>query len=136
MKSDNLTILYVEDEPRSRKVMRMIAAEMGIACLVMFENSDDFLQRAEALEPRPDIVFLDIHVAPYNGFEMLELLRRSPHFRGVPIVAMTASVMSEEIDQLRSAGFNGCLAKPIDIETFPDSVSQILAGGSIWRIVN
>ncbi|NWG17312.1 MAG: response regulator [Chloroflexi bacterium] len=128
-------ILYVEDEARSRKVMRLIAADMDITQLIIFEDSSDFAARAAALDPKPDLIFLDIHVRPYNGFEMLAMLRRMRRFDGIPIVAMTASVMNEEIQQLGVAGFNGCLAKPIDMDSFPDTVARILNGEEIWRVV-
>lgn len=132
----DLIFLYVEDEPRSRKVMQMIAADMGISDLILFEDSRDFLPRAESVYPKPDVIFLDIHVEPHSGFEMLKMLRQSEHFAGIPIVAMTASVMNEEVDQLRAAGFNGCLAKPIDMDTFPQSVQHILDGEAIWSIIS
>ncbi len=135
MSNNQPVILYVEDEVRSRKVMQMIAGDMGIENLLIFEDSRDFLTRVQALDPKPDLVFLDIHVKPHNGFEMLEMLRQSRQFDHIPIVAMTASVMNEEVQQLRTAGFNGCLAKPIDIDTFPDSVERLMNGESVWRIV-
>lgn len=129
-------ILYVEDEARSRKVMSMVVTMMDNAELVMFEDSTDFINRAEALPTKPDVVFLDIHMKPYTGFEMLEMLRKSPGFDGIPIVAMTASVMNEEVNQLRVAGFNGCIAKPIDMDSFPELLNRILNGEEIWRIVS
>ena len=132
---NNPVILYVEDEPRSRKVMQMLAAYLDLDNVVMFEDSADFLARAEGLEPRPNIIFLDIHIKPCSGFDMLKLLRQSRRFDGIPVLAMTASVMNEEIQQLRTAGFNGCLAKPVDIDNFPDALERILAGEEIWRIV-
>jgi CheY-like chemotaxis protein len=135
MSNNQPVILYVEDEVRSRKVMQMIAGDMGIEALLIFEDSSDFLTRVQALNPKPDLVFLDIHVKPHNGFEMLEMLRQSRQFDHIPVVAMTASVMNEEVQQLRTAGFNGCLAKPIDIDTFPDSVERLMNGESIWHIV-
>lgn len=127
-------VLYVEDEVRSRRVMELIALDMGLPGLVMFEDSNDFLVRAEQLDPKPDIIFLDVHVKPHSGFEMLRMLRQSPHFSSTPVVAMTASVMNEEIHLLQTAGFNGCLAKPVDMDTFPDSVGRILNGETLWRI--
>jgi CheY-like chemotaxis protein len=136
MTTDPPTILYVEDEARSRKVMQMLAIDLGVSKLFIFEDSRDFLARVETLEIKPDLVFLDIHVKPYNGFEMLKMLREMRRFDGIPIVAMTASVMNEEIQQLRAANFSGCLAKPIDMDTFPDSVNRIRNGESIWQIVS
>jgi CheY-like chemotaxis protein len=66
---------------------------------------------------------------------MLAMLRQLPDFAHVPAVAITASVMNEEIAKLRTAGFNGCVAKPIDMDTFPDCVEQLLKGEAVWRIV-
>ena len=128
-------ILYVEDEPRSRKVMRMITSSMGLPDVVIFEDSADFLSRVLALPSKPDAVLLDIHVKPYSGFEMLRMLRQSEQFNGVPVVAVTASVMNEEIAQLRSAGFDGCLAKPLDMDTFPDTLRRIINGEMVWHII-
>ena len=135
MTSKQPTILYVEDEPRSRRVMQLITTEMDVSALTMFEDSSDFLERVNRLDPQPDLVFLDIHVRPHSGFEMLGMLRQIDAYAKTPVVAMTASVMNEEIQELRTAGFNGCLAKPIDMDTFPDAVVRILNGESIWHIV-
>jgi hypothetical protein len=44
--------------------------------------------------------------------------------------------MNEEIDQLQRAGFQGCLAKPIDADSFPDVLKRIQAGEVVWQIIN
>ena len=128
-------VLYVEDDLQSRKVMRMILERrMGLPYVTILENSADFPDVVSALSPKPDIVFLDIHMEPYNGFQMLEMLRSFEWSRKLPIVALTASVMNEEIHQLRTAGFDGCLAKPIDLSTFSELFSRLVAGEMVWRI--
>ncbi len=132
---NSLPFLYVEDDARSRRVMQMIAISAQLTSLVTFEDSNNFLARAEALEPRPDVIFLDIHMKPINGFEMLPMIRQSKRLEGVPVVAMTASVMNEEVEQLRMAGFDGCLAKPIDMDTFPDTLNRILGREHVWQII-
>lgn len=128
-------VLYVEDEPRSRKVMEMITRDMNLS-LTMYEHSANFLARVLDLQPPPDVIFLDIHMKPYSGFEMIEMLRDSRQFDGVPVIAMTASVMNEEVQQLKSAGFDGCLAKPLDFDTFPEMFDRIINGEKIWRIIS
>jgi CheY-like chemotaxis protein len=133
--TNQLSVLYVEDDPQSRRVMNMVLkGRMGLSNVLMLEDSANFLAQVAALEPKPDIIFLDIHVEPYNGFEMLDMLRQQPWVNGTPIVALTASVMNEEVQQLRAAGFQACLAKPIDLDTFPEIFERILAGEAIWRI--
>jgi CheY-like chemotaxis protein len=131
----NPILLYVEDEARSRRVMQMTINSLEIDHLTIFEDSRDFEARVQALSPKPEVIFLDIHMLPIDGFEMLKRLRAMPEYQKTPIVAMTASVMSEEIHQLRTAGFDGCIAKPIDIDTFPDSLRRICMGEQVWRIV-
>jgi CheY-like chemotaxis protein len=130
-------VLYVEDEARSRRVMQMLLVNsMHLEHVNIFEDSTDFLARVDALTPKPDVIFLDIHVAPYNGFEMLEMLRKSGRYQDTYIFALTASVMNEEVSQLRESGFDGCLSKPIDIDTFPEILSLILKGEELWHITS
>lgn len=128
-------ILYVEDEAHSRKVMRLLANDIGVPQITIFEDSVDFMERVEALDPKPDLIFLDIHLKPFSGFEMLQMLRESRNFSDTLVVAITASVMNEEVQQLRVAGFDGCLAKPIDMDTFPDTLQRIMNREEIWRIL-
>lgn len=130
-------ILYVEDDPQSRKLMSMLLkGRMKLPHVTILEDSENFQAHVEALDPKPDIILLDIHMKPLNGFEMLTLLREYDWLQNTPIVALTASVMSEEVQRLRSIGFNGCLAKPIDLQTFPETLERILEGEIIWRIIN
>src|SRR5690349_14936765 len=120
-------ILYVEDDPQSRKLMNMLLkGRMKLPHVTILEDSQDFLAVVEALDPKPDIILLDIHIRPFDGFEMLSMLRGLPWANNTPIVALTASVMNEEVQKLQNMGFNGCLAKPIDLETFPNTLQQII----------
>jgi len=131
------SILYVEDDPQSRKLMSMLLkGRMKLPNVTILEDSQDFVSNVQAIDPKPDVILLDIHMKPFNGFEMLTMLREIEALNGTPIVALTASVMNEEVQQLRSIGFNGCLSKPIDLQTFPETLERILDGETIWRIFN
>jgi CheY-like chemotaxis protein len=133
--SQQPVVLYVEDDPFSREVMHVLLTyQMGYQNVFIFEDSSDFVARVNALPLLPDIVLLDIHIHPYNGFQMLELLRGIETYADVPVIALTASVMNEEVDDLRSAGFNGVLSKPIDPDTFRDVWLSILEGKHVWNI--
>jgi len=137
MSNEQPTILYVEDNAQSRKVMKiLLKGRMGLSNINIFEDSENFLARVRQLNPIPDVVFLDIHVPPHDGFEMLQMLREIPEYRNTAIVALTASVMNEEIERLRSAGFDGCMSKPLDTDTFPQVLQRIVAGEKIWHIVS
>jgi CheY-like chemotaxis protein len=130
------SILYVEDDAPSREIMQLLIQEvMGIRDLSIFKDSYSFLERARSVVPKPDIILLDIHVPPLSGFEMLMLLRTDSHFAKIPIVALTASVMNEEVEQLRQAGFNGVIPKPLNMDSFPTLLNLILQGEEVWNII-
>lgn len=132
-----ISVLYVEDDPHSRTLMRMLlSGRMKLPNVTIFENSEDFLAKVEALTPKPDVIFLDIHMQPHDGFTMLSMLQQLDWARNTRIVALTASVMNEEVVKLRQSGFDGCLAKPIDLSTFPDTFQRIVDGEAIWRIIS
>jgi CheY-like chemotaxis protein len=134
---DNPVILYVEDDARSRKVMHIfLTIRLGLKHVTIFEDSRDFQARILGLTPRPDLIFLDIHVQPLSGFDMLSLLRQTTAFANVPVIALTASVMGEEVQRLQNHGFTGCLAKPVDLDRFPTILHQILNGDAVWHITD
>jgi CheY-like chemotaxis protein len=130
-------ILYVEDDAQSRKLMSMLLrGRMKIEQVIIWEDSRDFAARIDTLDPKPTLILLDIQMKPIDGFAMLAHLRALPWTAGVPIVALTASVMNEEVRRLRDAGFDGCLAKPINLDLFPSLISAVLAGEQVWHIVD
>jgi CheY-like chemotaxis protein len=129
-------VLYVEDDARSRRVIELLLKhEMSLDHVTILEDSRDFVERLQTLSPKPDVILLDIHVKPHSGFEMLDMLRGMNGFASIPTVALTASVMNEEVQKLKEVGFHSVIAKPIDIDAFPDLLERIARGESIWRIV-
>ena len=129
-------VLYVEDNPASRRVVRMLLVNrLNYEHVTIFQHSENFEERVLELDPKPDLIFLDIHVQPIDGFEMLSILRHLEKYDSTKIVALTASVMNEEVQQLREAGFDGCFSKPIDMDTFSENIQKILLDERVWEIV-
>jgi CheY-like chemotaxis protein len=128
------TFLYVEDDTFSREIMQMMLVSLGFPQVALFENSIDFLARLEQLTPIPDVILLDVHVQPHNGFEMLGILRKHPVYGRKSVIAITASVMNEEIARLKEEGFNGAIGKPLDFENFADLIQRVLAGETVWHV--
>jgi CheY-like chemotaxis protein len=134
--SSKPVVLYVEDDTQSREIMAILLKyDLALLDFTIWPDSVDFEGKVKKLSPLPDIVFLDIHVQPTDGFGMLKILRSREEFRKARVVAVTASVMNEEVQQLRDAGFNGAIAKPIDQDQFPDMFKRIVAGEEVWRII-
>jgi len=128
-------LLCVEDDPSNRLVMKLLVEKtLQARNYTIFEDSADFLPRLRNLHIRPDIILLDIHVSPLNGFQMLQMIREDPVYRDTKVVALTASVMNEEVERLRKSGFDGAIGKPITLSTFPIIIERIMKGESIWQV--
>lgn len=127
--------LYVDDDMPSRRVVELILRRvMGVESLFMFDGSHDFMGRLRALPQRPDLILLDIHMRPHDGFEILGEIRKDPDHCHARVVAVTASVMNEEINRLRTSGFDGAVGKPLNMSEFPTLIKHILEGETVWYV--
>jgi CheY-like chemotaxis protein len=128
-------ILYFEDDALSREVMSVcLTRGLGYHNITIFEDSTNFQSRLEGLSATPDVIFLDIHMEPIDGFAMLKLIRQSRTCWASKVIALTASVMNEEVKMLKEAGFDSVIAKPLDYDTFPAVLHRILSGEQVWHI--
>jgi CheY-like chemotaxis protein len=107
---------------------------MKVQNLFMFEESSNFVMRVKELPKQPDVILLDIHVTPYDGFTMLQLVREDADLKNAKVIALTASVMNEEVEALRARGFDGAISKPLSVSLFPGLIERIVAGESVWHI--
>jgi CheY-like chemotaxis protein len=71
---------------------------------------------------------------PIDGFAMLKSIRNNRVCQSTKVIALTASVMNEEVKMLKEAGFDGVLAKPLDYDVFPNVLRRILDGEQVWHI--
>lgn len=128
-------IVYFEDDDLSRDVMHAcLTRGLGYRNVTIFEDSTDFENKLERLLSKPDVIFLDIHMEPVDGFTMLKIIRQSRTYRSTKVIALTASVMNEEVKMLKEAGFDGVIAKPLDYDVFPTVLQRILSGEQVWVI--
>jgi len=132
---NDLFILYVEDDDSNRTVMKLLMERsLKSKNYAIFPNSLDFINKFKSLPVKPSIFLLDIHVSPHDGFEMLKMIRSDPNYARAKVIAITASVMNEEIQRLRESGFDGAIGKPLNLSTFLPLLQIIADGGTVWSI--
>jgi CheY-like chemotaxis protein len=116
-------------------VMKMVVERvMGLPKLHVLQSRTDFVQQVKELGVVPDVFLLDIQMKPYGGLELLSMLRGDPQFTESKVIALTASVTNEEVSLLKSGGFDGAIAKPLNIDVFPDLIVRIINGEHVWYI--
>ncbi|MFK7803909.1 MAG: response regulator [Anaerolineae bacterium] len=128
-------ILSIESDENCRLILsKLLVQIMGFDKTQIWADSSDFLDRINELPEVPQLVLLDINVAPLSGYKMLKLLHENANFEKTKLVAFTAGVMPEEINNLKNAGFDSLISKPIIRSNFPNIIKSIIDGQSIWYI--
>jgi two-component system cell cycle response regulator DivK len=132
--TENLKVLYVEDDRASRQIMELVFKRiLNIKDVAILDSNDGFADMLGSLPGVANLVFLDIHMKPYDGYQMLGFIRQNPAWQDVIVVALTASVLVHEVQDLKKAGFNGLIGKPINPDYFTEYLKQILAGEEVWN---
>jgi CheY-like chemotaxis protein len=121
-----MRIVYVEDNPANFVLVRKILEVHGEHVVEQAASAEDALVRIEA-DP-PALVLLDLDLPGMSGLELARQLKADSRLRGIPIVAISASVMKDERNQARQAGCVGFLEKPFDIQELRRLVAEAVAG--------
>ena len=116
-------ILIVEDNDKNRKLVRDALTFKGYA-IIEAETGEAGIRLAQ--ERRPSLVLMDIRLPGIDGIEALRRLRAEPMTREIPVMAMTASVMTEDRQKIMGAGFDAYQSKPINVTDFVAAVAQLL----------
>jgi signal transduction histidine kinase len=119
------TILYIEDDSASRRLVQRVLGSRGYHVLVAGDGLEGITL---AREQHPQLILMDINLPSMDGREITTRLRSLPHFANVPIVALTANSSPGSRELALAAGCTGYLTKPIDVGAFPEQVEDFLHG--------
>jgi two-component system cell cycle response regulator DivK len=119
-------ILIVEDNDKNRKLVRDVLAHEGYR-LLETDNGEEAVRLAQA--ERPALVLMDIQLPGIDGIEALRRLRADAGTRAIPVIAVTASAMTQDRTTIMAAGFDGYQSKPISVRPFLAAVRDALDRG-------
>ncbi|MFN8456940.1 MAG: response regulator [Anaerolineae bacterium] len=119
------TILYVEDNPANRLLVQQVLEGVGYRVI---EAVDGLSGIKMAQETHPDLILMDINIPGMDGYEAATRIKSLPELSHVPIIALTAKVMLGDRERALTAGCDGYIAKPIDIDLFPRQIAEFLGG--------
>ena len=120
----DVLILVIEDDEKNRKLARDILTHRGYR-VAEAETGEAGVRLARELKPH--LVLMDLQLPGMDGIEALRHLRDDPATREIPVMAVTASVMSHDRHKIIAAGFDGNQSKPISVRPFLDAVEELLA---------
>jgi two-component system cell cycle response regulator DivK len=114
-------VLIVEDNETSMKLFRDVLAATGYRTL---EAATGGQALELAVEHGPDLVLMDIQLPDIDGVEALRRLRADERTASVSVLALTAQAMHGDRERFLAAGFDGYIAKPVDILELVDTVRR------------
>jgi two-component system, cell cycle response regulator DivK len=119
----NELILIVEDNEKNLKLVRDVLRHTGYQTIEAGTGEDGIRL---AKERGPALILMDIQLPGIDGITALGQLRADPATRAIPVVAVTASAMTQDRKKILAAGFDGYQTKPIRVREFMDVVRQTL----------
>jgi CheY-like chemotaxis protein/anti-sigma regulatory factor (Ser/Thr protein kinase) len=127
------TLLYVEDNPANLMLIEHIIK--GNTEVRMLSARDGYLGIALAREHIPDMILMDINLPGMSGIQALKILQVDPVTKNIPVVALSANAMPNDIEYGLEAGFFRYLTKPIKINEFLKALDEAM-NYSIMRSEN
>jgi CheY-like chemotaxis protein len=116
-------VLYVEDNPANVMLMEYIASRMSIQFMTA-HNAE--LGIALAASQLPDLIIMDINLPQMDGYEALKCLKQNPVTASIPVMALSANAMPNDVERGLAAGFVRYHTKPIDVEEMVASIGEML----------
>jgi two-component system cell cycle response regulator DivK len=126
-------VLVVEDNLQNLLLISRLLDRMGVRQYEWKSSGWEIMEVAQTM-PRVDLVLLDLNLPLEDGYEVLAKLREDAHFAKARVVAVTADSDQASMDRAKQAGFDGFLGKPIVVSKFPDQVTEVLQGKSVWDL--
>lgn len=131
MSPEEAYVVVIEDDPNNLMVTTDFLQILGVKYINAGASGWQGLKLAESL-PRVDLILLDIQLPREDGYVVLSNIRAHPKLRDTRVVALTANVLPQDQAQVRAAGFDGFIGKPLDFDRFPKQIEALLQGEAIW----
>jgi len=134
-------ILFVEDDARDVELALEALRDKNIVNEVVVardgEQALDYIYRRGSYADRPEgnpvVILLDLKMPKVDGIEVVRQLRCDPRTRLIPIVILTSSRESRDLDECYRIGVNAYVVKPVH---FPDFISVVRQVGVFWAFLN
>lgn len=134
-------ILLVEDDPNDIELTLIALAEHNLVNEIVIVRDGvealDYLYRRGSFAQRPAgnpvAILLDLKMPRLDGVQVLRQLKADGQMRLIPIVILTSSRESRDLEECYRLGVNAYVVKPVRFPEFVEAVKQI---GVFWALIN
>jgi len=119
----NELILIIEDNEKNRKLCRDVLQVKGYQTIES-ETAEEGLKLT--LEKSPALILMDIQLPGMDGITAMKELKADVRTKSIPIVAITASAMTNNRTSMLAEGFDGYQTKPISLKDFLGEIERVL----------
>lgn len=137
--SQAMDILLVEDDPHDVDLTLRAMREHNLTNRIVVARDGaealDTLFGADEEQPRcrPRFVLLDLKLPKVDGLEVLRRIKSDDRTRSMPVVVLTSSRESPDLEAAYDLGVNSYLCKPVEFDDFVRVVGQV---GLYWLLLN
>lgn len=125
---NELTIFYTDDDAEDLEFFTEVTSQIGDHLNIVTQNNGKkLLQDLENPPPNPHIVFLDLNMPGFSGFDVLQQLRSSDSFKKLPIVIFSTSSDEQTIAKSLALGASYYVPKPTDFSLLKKTIQHTLS---------
>jgi len=117
-------ILIVDDQEHLRELVQLCLEDLAGWNTLAAESGQECLQILQT--QRPNAILLDVSMPGMDGFVVCDRLQSDPITRSIPVILLTARVLSSDMAEFAEMGVAGVIRKPFEVTTLPEKVAEIL----------
>ncbi len=122
--SGHFNILYIDDNMLSRQLLESILERRPDYTLLTAESG--VLGIKTAVCERPDLILVDLNLPDMDGYAVIKALSGFDETRAIPVVAISANLMPNDIKRVMAAGCAGYVDKPVNVRQFYEVIDGVL----------
>ncbi len=116
-------VLLVEDNFVNQQVANAMLTQLGLD-VELAENGEEALKKFQQNDF--DLILMDCQMPIMDGYTATQKIRQQEHGERVPILALTANVLPEDVQRCIEAGMNACVHKPIEVDVLQSRLKEWL----------
>ncbi len=124
----NLRVMVVEDSSVSQLIAREMLESRGSIVTICDSGREAVEMFKESITGTFDVILMDINMPGMDGYEATDAIRTSDHAQAktIPVIAMTAEALPDDVQTALKAGMNGHISKPINADKIVSAIKRVI----------